>query len=61
MKEGITGFVVNGTSREAVAQAATEILLNPELRRSMGEAGRRWIVEEWRWQIWSAKFLSLFK
>ena len=61
VKEGITGFVVNGTSREAVAQAATEILLNPELRRSMGEAGRRWIVEEWRWQIWSAKFLSLFK
>ena len=61
VKDGITGFVVDGTSPAEVARATIEILSNPELQHSMGVAGRRWIEEEWRWQIWSEKFLSLFK
>lgn len=61
VKESITGFVVDGTSVSAVASATIEILSNPELATSMGRAGRRWIEEEWRWQIWSARFLELFK
>lgn len=61
VKEAITGFVVNGKSSEEVAAATIEILQNEALAHSMSAAGRRWIVEEWRWQIWSTQFNSLFQ
>jgi hypothetical protein len=27
----------------------------------MGLAGRGWIIQEWRWDIWSARFAELLK
>lgn len=59
VKEGITGVVVDGRSESEVARATIQILQDDRLARSMAEAGRRWIVEEWRWQIWSERFNSL--
>ena len=61
VKESLTGFVVDGRSKEQVAAATIEILKNPELAQSMGRAGRLWIEQEWRWQLWSARFLALFE
>lgn len=61
VKESLTGFVVDGRSKDQVAAATIEILKNPELAHSMGRAGRQWIEQEWRWQLWSATFLSLVK
>lgn len=61
VKEGFTGFVVDGRSSQSVAGAVIEILNDPHLSASMSKAGRRWIVEEWRWQIWSEKFTKLFQ
>ena len=61
VKEGITGFVVNGKNVKEVAAATTEILSQPPLAQSMASAGRRWIVEEWRWQIWSSRFNQLLQ
>jgi len=59
--EGVTGFAVDGTSADAVARAAITILSNPELAQSMGRAGRDWIIRDWRWELWSAKFNALLK
>lgn len=59
--EGETGFAVDGTSPHEVAQAAITLLQNSELRRSMGEQGRRWIVSDWRWHIWSDRFNALLR
>jgi phosphatidylinositol alpha-1,6-mannosyltransferase len=25
----------------------------------MGARGRRWIIDEWRWEIWAKKFAQL--
>ena len=61
VKEGITGFVVDGKSAQQVADATSEILSSATLSQSMAAAGRRWIVEEWRWQIWSSHFIDLLK
>lgn len=61
VKEGVTGFVVDGRSRSDVATAAIRLLSDADLARSMGDAGREWIEQEWRWQIWSEKFLALFQ
>lgn len=57
--EGITGVVVDGQDSAAIAVAAINLLNDPEKATKMGRAGRDWIVEKWRWQIWSEKFEKL--
>jgi len=57
--EGETGFAVDGTSSDSVAEAAVTLLDNPELARQMGVRGRQWIIDEWRWEIWAQKFAQL--
>ena len=58
---GETGLVVEGTNTEAVASAVVELLLDPKRSQAMGLAGREWIIKEWRWDIWSARFAELLK
>jgi phosphatidylinositol alpha-1,6-mannosyltransferase len=54
-----TGFAVDGTSTHDVASAATNLLNNPELSKKMGSRGRQWIIDEWRWELWAARFTAL--
>lgn len=49
MLNGKTGLVVNGRSIEAITAALDYLLENPERAAAMGEAGRRWVDEQWRW------------
>lgn len=58
---GETGLVVEGTKTESVASAVVELLLDPKRSQAMGLAGREWIIKEWRWDIWSARFAELLK
>jgi phosphatidylinositol alpha-1,6-mannosyltransferase len=57
--EGETGFAVDGTSADSVAEAAITLLDDPERARQMGARGRQWIIDEWRWEIWAQKFTEL--
>ena len=57
--DGETGYAVDGTSARDVAQAAIELLNNPESAARMGTRGRQWIIEEWRWEIWATRFTAL--
>lgn len=57
--EGETGYAVDGTSVPAVARAAIQLLSQPELATRLGTRGRQWIIDEWRWELWSARFNSL--
>ena len=57
--EGETGYSVDGTSPHDVAVAAIALLNNPALAMSMGARGRQWIIDEWRWDIWSQRFNAL--
>jgi phosphatidylinositol alpha-1,6-mannosyltransferase len=59
--EGKTGLVVEGTNKSAVATAVVELLLDADRSKAMGVAGRQWIIQEWRWDIWSARFAELLK
>ena len=59
--EGETGLVVDGTQKSEVAAAVVELLLDPDRSKAMGIAGRQWIIREWRWEIWSARFVELLK
>lgn len=54
-----TGLVVDGTSPKEIADAICQVLANQEMAKQMGRQGRQWVVENWRWQIWSEKFNAL--
>jgi phosphatidylinositol alpha-1,6-mannosyltransferase len=54
-----TGLVVNGTDNKQIAKAAIELLTNVESSQRMGLAGRQWIIDNWRWEIWSKDFEDL--
>ena len=56
---GETGVVVDGTNASEIAEACIELLNNPELCALMGATGRAWIIENWRWEIWSQRFNEL--
>ena len=56
-----TGLVVSGTNNEEIASAAVALLTNLEASQKMGVAGRQWIVDNWRWEIWSKGFEELLK
>ena len=54
-----TGLVVDGTDNIKIATAAIELLTNVESSQKMGLAGRQWIIDNWRWEIWSKDFEDL--
>ena len=56
-----TGLVVSGTNNEEIASASVALLTNLEASQKMGVAGRQWIVDNWRWEIWSKCFEELLK
>lgn len=58
---GKSGFVVSGVDNSAIAQAAITLLKNPATRLEMGRFGRNWIIENWRWEIWSKEFEILLQ
>jgi phosphatidylinositol alpha-1,6-mannosyltransferase len=59
--QGVTGLVVDGTNNTEIADAIVALLNNPEDAMKMGVAGRQWIVDNWRWEIWSAQFNKLLE
>ena len=61
VEEGVTGVTVDGTSIAEVSEAIIEMLDDPAKSRTMGEAGRSWIHDKWRWEIWANEFNALFK
>ncbi|MFH8411911.1 glycosyltransferase family 4 protein [Streptomyces collinus] len=49
--DGETGWVVRGGSPQETADRITVLLGDAELRRRMGERGREWVEEKWRWDL----------
>ncbi|MCZ7413849.1 MULTISPECIES: glycosyltransferase family 4 protein [unclassified Streptomyces] len=56
---GETGWVVRGESAEETAERVTVLLKDPELRRRMGERGRAWVEERWRWDLLAERLKAL--
>ncbi|MFC4515225.1 glycosyltransferase family 4 protein [Streptomyces ehimensis] len=57
--EGETGYVVRGGSAEEAADRIVTLLNDPELRRRMGERGRAWVEERWRWDLLAERLKEL--
>ncbi|MFF1352485.1 glycosyltransferase family 4 protein [Streptomyces sp. NPDC058297] len=57
--DGETGWVVKGGDAEDSADRIVTLLGDAELRRRMGERGREWVEERWRWDLLAEKLRGL--
>ncbi|MFV5995532.1 glycosyltransferase family 4 protein [Streptomyces sp. NPDC056231] len=57
--DGETGWVVRGGSVEETADRVATLLGDPELCRRMGERGRAWVEEKWRWDLLAERLKAL--
>ncbi|MEZ3178459.1 glycosyltransferase family 4 protein [Streptomyces pimonensis] len=49
--DGETGWVVAGDAADQTADRITTLLADEGLRRRMGERGREWVEQRWRWDL----------
>jgi phosphatidylinositol alpha-1,6-mannosyltransferase len=59
--EGETGITVDGRDPAETARAVNTLFDDPIRAKEMGQRGREWIISNWRWDSWSAKFIELLK
>lgn len=57
--DGETGWVVRGGSPEESADRIVALLGDAELRQNMGERGRQWVEEKWRWDLLAERLRAL--
>ncbi|MER6524431.1 glycosyltransferase family 4 protein [Streptomyces sp. NPDC001508] len=57
--DGETGWVVRGGDPNEAAERITTLLADPALRRRMGDRGRQWIEQTWRWPLQAETLKSL--
>jgi len=51
VREGETGYVVDGRDEHAVADRLIALLSDADLRARMGAAGRAWAERDWPWAV----------
>ncbi|MGW4277931.1 glycosyltransferase family 4 protein [Streptomyces seoulensis] len=59
--DGETGWVVRGGSPEDAADRVVTLLGDAGLRRRMGERGRAWVLEKWRWDLLAERLKELLE
>jgi phosphatidylinositol alpha-1,6-mannosyltransferase len=59
VREGETGYVVNGRDVAQVAERIAALLSDPELASKLGAAGRAWVEDEWQWDDLAARMTAL--
>lgn len=60
IRHGETGFLAKERDVEGLAHYLTLLLEKPDLRNRMGEAGRRWVEQEFNLNLQSAKLEALY-
>lgn len=59
--DGITGLVVARENPQAAADAIEKLVLNPEFRVQMGEAGRKYVAETYSWDVCVQTMVKVFE
>jgi phosphatidylinositol alpha-1,6-mannosyltransferase len=55
----VTGHVVDGRDVTQLVETLTPLLTDPAHAKRMGEAGRAWVTENWRWDQLAARLTHL--
>ena len=59
--EGQTGRVVDGRDPDQIAEVISGLLADPAAARQLGQAGRRWIISDWNWDVHTARLAELLR
>ncbi|MCV7281490.1 glycosyltransferase family 4 protein [Mycolicibacterium flavescens] len=59
VRHGETGLVVDGWDVGAIAASVSELLADPDRAGRMGQAGRRWVVDQWQWHTQAQRLAGL--
>ncbi|RKR87281.1 phosphatidylinositol alpha-1,6-mannosyltransferase [Micromonospora pisi] len=59
VRDGETGYLVDGEDLRQVADRIAALLEDPEHARRLGGAGRAWVEREWRWEIQADRMRKL--
>jgi L-malate glycosyltransferase len=58
---GKTGIIIQPMNDVALAEALSELIINPELRTEMGRNGRKKVLTEYNWSESVNKMISVYK
>jgi phosphatidylinositol alpha-1,6-mannosyltransferase len=61
VREGETGYVVGGRDVGALTERLVRLLSDADLRRRLGESGRRWTEQQWQWDTLAAQLTGLLQ
>jgi glycosyltransferase involved in cell wall biosynthesis len=61
VKDGETGFLVNGNDPEGMAEAIDRLWMDPQRTAEMGKNAQQWMVENFSLQTYLEKFSALLK
>jgi phosphatidyl-myo-inositol dimannoside synthase len=59
VREGETGYVVNGRDVAQLADRVATLLADRDLARQLGAAGRAWVEREWRWETQAERMAAV--
>ncbi|HVV08767.1 glycosyltransferase family 4 protein [Amycolatopsis sp.] len=59
VQDEVTGHVVDGRDVEQLVETLAPLLNDPARARKMGEAGRAWVSEHWRWDLHARRLAEL--
>lgn len=60
VKNGVTGILIEPGRADQLKNAMIKLAQNEDMRRTMGQAGRRYVVENFSYQAVADKFYKLF-
>jgi phosphatidylinositol alpha-1,6-mannosyltransferase len=61
VRDGETGYVVDGRDVAQVANRVATLLADPGLAKQMGSAGRAWVERDWRWETQAERMRALLR
>ncbi len=61
VRHGETGYVMDGRDVAEIAGRQVELLTDPVLAAKMGQAGRAWVEQAWRWDTIAARMTQLLR
>jgi phosphatidylinositol alpha-1,6-mannosyltransferase len=61
VREGETGYVVDGRDVAQIADRVATVLADPALAGRLGAQGRRWVEREWRWETQAGRLTDLLR
>jgi phosphatidylinositol alpha-1,6-mannosyltransferase len=59
VQPGVTGHVVDGREIDQIVDTVGGLLGDPDRAATMGEAGRRWVTDHWRWDRIATRLQAL--